>query len=160
MAARCSDRVACGQSICGTDLNVWTCSTASWAWTGQRCVSEADAGSTDGVPFQCAGYNPGGPFPLCEKQTGVCAGASKPAALCQGGVWLACTDADYTAFSASYGVETCDGLDSNCNGQADEEGAAGCTTYFLDADQDGYGAAASSSCLCAATGGLHRNGLR
>ena len=29
--------VACGQSICGTDFNRWTCDAAGWSGPGQTC---------------------------------------------------------------------------------------------------------------------------
>jgi len=45
-------------------------------------------------------------------------------------------------------VESCNGVDDNCNGQIDEENATGCTTYFYDADGDGYGISNNSKCLC------------
>ncbi len=49
-------------------------------------------------------------------------------------------------------TETCgDGVDNNCNGSADEEGASGCTTYYRDYDGDGYGDPDLSSCLCSAS---------
>jgi hypothetical protein len=44
-------------------------------------------------------------------------------------------------------TESCDGIDNNCDGQIDEENAIGCTTYYLDADGDGYGKNISM-CLC------------
>jgi hypothetical protein len=48
-------------------------------------------------------------------------------------------------------AEVCgDGVDNDCNGVADEEGSGGCTVYYRDADQDTYGNAADSRCLCAA----------
>ncbi|HUT99800.1 MAG TPA: putative metal-binding motif-containing protein [Myxococcota bacterium] len=43
--------------------------------------------------------------------------------------------------------ETCNGLDDNCDGVADEQGALGCTTYYRDRDWDGYGTT-NSRCLC------------
>jgi hypothetical protein len=61
---------------------------------------------------------------LCENQSGVCGGSVKPASLCSGGAWGACTDAVYQAYSASYqiGVETaCDGKDNDCSGVVDED---------------------------------------
>jgi hypothetical protein len=45
-------------------------------------------------------------------------------------------------------TEKCDGIDNNCNGQTDEEGAQGCTPYFYDNDQDGFGIP-YARCLCA-----------
>ncbi|MBT9554874.1 MAG: thrombospondin type 3 repeat-containing protein [Myxococcales bacterium] len=44
--------------------------------------------------------------------------------------------------------EICDGKDNNCVQGADEVGSQGCTTYYLDADQDGSGVASESLCLC------------
>ncbi len=38
--------------------------------------------------------------------------------------------------------------DENCNGLDNEQGALGCTQYYLDADEDGYGTSASV-CACA-----------
>jgi hypothetical protein len=44
-------------------------------------------------------------------------------------------------------VEQCDGLDNNCNGAIDESGAHGCTEYWEDPDEDGYGQG-EPTCLC------------
>ncbi|GMV42429.1 MAG: hypothetical protein AMXMBFR64_41450 [Myxococcales bacterium] len=49
-------------------------------------------------------------------------------------------------------AETCDGVDSNCNGTDNDEGAAGCTTYYQDKDGDGFGAPGTGKCLCAPEG--------
>ena len=51
-------------------------------------------------------------------------------------------------------METCDGVDNNCVGGPDEEGADGCILYYFDADGDGHGTD-DSKCLCLATG-LHK----
>jgi len=40
-----------------------------------------------------------------------------------------------------------DGKDNNCNGQIDEAGCVGCTTYFKDEDHDGFGVSNESLCL-------------
>jgi hypothetical protein len=44
--------------------------------------------------------------------------------------------------------EICDGKDNNCNGQTDEPGSAGCTFFYKDKDDDGWGMANKSFCLC------------
>ncbi len=49
-------------------------------------------------------------------------------------------------------VEKCNGVDDNCDGTTDEENAAACLTYYLDADGDQWGLKATSKCLCAPAG--------
>ena len=66
----------------------------------------------------------------CEKQGGVCKGATKSASLCQEGKWLPCDTDTYTQHSPFYAIkELCDDKDNDCSGAPDE----GC-----DADKDGY----------------------
>jgi len=48
-------------------------------------------------------------------------------------------------------AEICDGKDNDCDNVVDNPGTPGCQTYYLDADDDGYGTS-SSQCLCSATG--------
>lgn len=48
-------------------------------------------------------------------------------------------------------TESCNGIDDNCDGTVDEEGAQGCFDYYLDVDDDGYGTG-EAMCLCGATG--------
>lgn len=60
---------------------------------------------------------------------------------------------DLTASTHEGAAEQCNGVDDNCDGQTDEEGAKGCTPHYLDDDGDGYGQTAISKCLCAGTKG-------
>ena len=46
-------------------------------------------------------------------------------------------------------VEACGGGDEDCDGETDEAGANGCSTYYLDADEDAWGVATTTFCLCA-----------
>ena len=52
-------------------------------------------------------------------------------------------------------AEKCDGLDNDCDKTVDEDGAVGCTGYYLDSDRDGYGDVANYRCLCAALAGSY-----
>ena len=49
-------------------------------------------------------------------------------------------------------VETCDGVDNNCNGVVDDEGASGCINYWFDQDGDDWGVPGSGRCMCAPDG--------
>ena len=44
--------------------------------------------------------------------------------------------------------ETCDGIDNDCDGDMDEAGADGCTTYYYDGDTDSWGVQGNTKCLC------------
>lgn len=57
----------------------------------------------------------------------------------------------YNPLISKFATEKCNSIDDNCNGQTDELGAIGCTTYYYDNDNDTYGSA-DFRCLCAASG--------
>ena len=60
-------------------------------------------------------------------------------------------DCDDTRASVSPAdAETCNSRDDDCDGSIDETGASGCTTYYYDGDNDGYGST-TSACLCASS---------
>ena len=56
---------------------------------------------------------------------------------------------DTNAAVSPVGKESCNGLDDDCDGVVDNESALGCDKYYLDTDQDGYGANSPPKCLCA-----------
>ena len=69
---------------------------------------------------------------------------------CSGGKTICRADKsgiDCTTFGNS-STEMCNGLDDDCDDATDEEGAADCIEYYVDADGDGYGAG-TPRCLCA-----------
>ncbi len=45
-------------------------------------------------------------------------------------------------------AELCDGDDNDCDGETDPEDSIGCTLYFRDEDEDGFGVSDDSACLC------------
>ena len=61
-----------------------------------------------------------------------------------------CNDVDSTAYPGA--DEYCDGVDNNCDGFTDEEGAVGCYNLHQDLDDDGYGSSLPSVCLCSPAG--------
>jgi len=48
--------------------------------------------------------------------------------------------------------EFCNGKDDNCNFSIDELGSLGCDNYYLDEDNDGYGATDFLQCMCGPKG--------
>jgi len=46
--------------------------------------------------------------------------------------------------------EKCNTFDDDCDGVLNEENAEGCTVYYRDNDNDGYGKSNDTKCLCAA----------
>jgi hypothetical protein len=61
-----------------------------------------------------------------------------------------CLDTNAAVHPAA--VEICDdNLDNNCNGSQNDRDAIGCSFYFTDSDNDGYGVA-PAACLCGPAG--------
>ncbi len=68
--------------------------------------------------------------------------------------YAACEDCDDSvATSNPLGIEVCDGADNNCDGTTDENDAVDASTWYADADADGYGDADTSTEACDAPSG-------
>jgi uncharacterized protein (TIGR03382 family) len=57
-----------------------------------------------------------------------------------------CNDASAAVYPGA--TEYCNNIDDNCDGAVDEAGAADGTTWFVDADGDGFGDPTASSRAC------------
>lgn len=68
----------------------------------------------------------------------------------QGAYWATvggdCSDQDAAVHPGA--PEICNGKDDDCNGVVDDDGAGGCTPFFADVDQDGWGTEDSTLCTC------------
>ena len=62
-----------------------------------------------------------------------------------------CDDGDPAVSPAA--PEVCDGADNDCDGEVDEIGAVDATTWYQDADGDGFGDPAVATAACAAPDG-------
>jgi len=76
---------------------------------------------------------------LCDQPTGTVADATD------------CDDATATTHPGA--DEYCDGVDSDCDGTADEDDALDASTWYADADSDGYGDPLTTAYACSAPSG-------
>jgi len=116
---------ACGVGVCSGGFTVCDADL-----TGAHCSSSINSHSEvcNGLDDDCDGLtdaaDPDMARPLCEKQAGICAGASKAANLCVAGAWKPCGTADYDAFASDYEATKeakCDGKDEDCDGTVDDD---------------------------------------
>ncbi|MFH1469653.1 MAG: MopE-related protein, partial [Pseudomonadota bacterium] len=69
------------------------------------------------------------------------------------------TDCDDTDAAVNPGAdELCNGVDDDCDGDVDEDDATDATTWYPDADGDGYGDSSSGAPACAAPSGTLSDG--
>ncbi|MES2643670.1 MAG: MopE-related protein [Myxococcota bacterium] len=129
-----------------TDGAVSPAGTETCDGADQDCDGTADEGATgDAVWFYDGdgdSYgNPAVTSAACDAPAGYVADATD------------CNDG--AALASPAGVETCDGIDNDCDGATDESG--GGLSFFADADGDGYGDPAASTTSCTAPAGYVTN---
>ncbi len=130
---------ACDESLCPVG---WTCEAVVdvEGEETQQCVPQAGGcdcsplGEQLGASTACAVSN----------EAGTCAGAR------------GCGPQGLEACSAQVPApEACnEGLDDDCDGEADGPDSLGCVLYFHDGDADGFGVTDTQACLCAPEGTL------
>ena len=54
---------------------------------------------------------------------------------------------DFNPLVSPFGIEMCDGLDNDCNGETDEDEAIDAGEWFRDMDGDGFGSASSTTSM-------------
>lgn len=139
-----SASVACGGADCD-DSNAAVAPGAPETCNGvdENCDGQVDEGVTTTYHADADGDGFGSSVPAssvqaCAKPTGYSA------------VGTDCNDASPAVFPGA--IESCNGIDDDCDGLADEANAIGCTLYFKDADGDGVGST-PSQCRCGPGGG-------
>jgi len=125
---------------------------------GQRCDARVPAAEAcGGGDDDCDGFtdeeDADDCLPTWYDGDGDGVGVGEPRCLCgPDGFFsaLAGDDCDDEAKKIFPGAdERCDGADDDCDGLTDEAGATGCVDFHADGDEDGFGAADDSACLCA-----------
>ncbi|MDP2307094.1 MAG: putative metal-binding motif-containing protein [Pseudomonadota bacterium] len=96
-----------------------------------------------------AAYHPGADEPDCTDPNDYNCDGSVGYADADADGFAACTDCDdTTATTNSAALESCNGVDDNCDGAVDEATAVDARTWYLDSDGDTYGDADVAQVSC------------
>lgn len=128
------------------------------AWCGSACEDSQDC--PEGFICRLLTSTEGIPVHQCTPVQGLCPCTQRfadmeAATWCQNentlglcsGLWTCQGDGDGECSARTPAWEQCNGIDDNCDGVTDPEQSSGCTQYYEDLDEDGYGAN-QGKCLC------------
>ncbi len=132
--------------VCRPELVDAQCIQGAWVCSYDRVV-----GYEPGIEVTCDGLDND-----CDGQSDEAWPVGEPcdgpdSDLCPNGTWTCKSDHQSVECVNETVVaiqEVCNGLDDDCDGFADEEGALQCTSYFFDLDADAHGVPGDSRCLC------------
>lgn len=121
---------------------------------GGSVENDLDCDDTD------AGVHPDAPERDCLDPRDYNCDGSVGYADADGDGFPACEDCDDQSTARNpEAVEWCNGLDDDCDGQIDPDGARGGDLYYLDADGDGYGDSFTTHVACTLPPGYADRGL-
>ncbi len=113
------------------------------------CVEDVTSAQEGGdCDDENADFYPGAPEADCEDPADYNCDGSTGYADVDGDSWAACAECDDSQASVQPDAEeVCNGIDDDCDGEIDEEGASA-TLYYPDLDGDGFGDAAGEIAGC------------
>jgi hypothetical protein len=139
------DRVSTGGDCDDADDGVHPDALETCNGVDDNCDGDTDGvGAVDAATWyadaDADGFgDPNAPSGGCDAPTGTVANATD------------CNDSDATVNPNA--LESCDGTDNNCDGNVDEGEATDGSTFYADADGDGFGDAASTLSACSLPSG-------
>ena len=139
---------ACGDGTCERGESPWSCpEDCKHSACGNRVCEPGDGGPGE-CPEDCA---PACGDCICNFGEGFL-GCPGDCGYCGDGVCSSCPHlGEHDGCPVDChppGDEACNGEDDDGDGVVDEEGAAGCVAFLVDADGDGYGTLDDARCLC------------